>query len=201
MVLSAAIIDTQMTHYVVLNYRNHKTHLQTSPATRGQFMKERNSLRYNSKLLPKNLSRVTITWGIQSFESEVVNCCAHGIRVSFPPLGITSDLPKKNDTVKVLISPDHIWITGMCIYVTTEPDGATSMGIYFYHPSEQNYLNYLLSSTLNILPQPDTFVCHEWEEFVEKLYNSEDPNLKEIGQRELGMLRAKGEGVFPPDRQ
>jgi hypothetical protein len=164
-------------------------------------MKERNSLRYASELLPEDLLRVTISWGVgSSLESEVVNICAHGIRVLIPVSKIMSNLPKKNDAVKLLILRDHIWITGMCIYVTNESGGAVSMGIYFYHPSEQNYLNVLLSSTLDVLPQPDSFVCHEWEEFVGKLCNSEDPHLKEIGYHELDVLKSKGEGMFLANR-
>lgn len=77
----------------------------------------------------------------------------------------------------------------MCVYVTHERDGSASLGIYFYHPDEQNYLNDLLSTALNVPPQACSFVCHEWEEFVDKLCNSEDSGLQEIGYHKRDMLR------------
>jgi hypothetical protein len=47
-----------------------------------------------------------------------------------------SDIPKKNDTVKVLIPAGDTWITGMCVHAANEPEGTVSLGIYFYHPTE-----------------------------------------------------------------
>ena len=156
--------------------------------------RERNSIRYCSERLPESLSKVTISWGANfSFESDVVNCCTHGIKVLMPPLVIMSDIPKKNDTVKVLIPIDNTWITGMCVHVANEPEGTVSMGIYFYHPTEQNYLHNLLGVAKS---QSDSFVCHEWEELVDKLCNLEDPELKVLGYHELDILKAKGEGNF-----
>jgi hypothetical protein len=165
-------------------------------------MRERNAARYAAGMLPNYLKKVTISWGVDcSVESDVVNCCAHGVRVLIPPQSFSMvDMPEKNNVVKVYIPIDHVWITGMCIYVTDELDCSVSMGIYFYHPSEQNYLNNLLSNTLNVPPQADSFVCHEWEELVDKLCNSEDPTLKEIGYKEMEILKAKGAGHFQSDR-
>jgi len=44
--------------------------------------------------------------------------------------------------------------------------------------------------------ESDSFVCHEWEEFVGKLCDSEDPHLKEIGYQELAILKVKGGEAF-----
>jgi hypothetical protein len=107
-----------------------------------------------------------------------------------------SDIPNKNDTVKVLIPVDDTWITGMCVYVANEPEGTVSLGIYFYHPTEQNYLHNLLGIATDVQPQSDSFVCHEWEELVDKLCNMDDPKLKVLGYHELDILRARGEGDF-----
>lgn len=156
-------------------------------------MKERNSVRYGSEILPENLNKVDVSWGVGSLlTSDVINCCAHGIRVSIPSERCSIDIPKKNDSVKVLIPFDQVWITGMCVYSTREPDGSASLGIYFYHPSEQNYLNTVLSNALNIPPQDSSFVCHEWEELVDKLCNSEDSELQEIGYHKRDMLAKRG---------
>lgn len=158
--------------------------------------RERNSIRHYSELLPESLSKVTISWGADSsIESDVANCCSHGIRVLTPPLQLSTNIPKKNDTVKVLIPIGQVWISGMCVYTTNELYGSVSMGIYFYHPSEQNYLNNLLSKTLNVPLQAGSFVSHEWEELVARLCDSEDPKLKDIGHHEVELLKHSGKGL------
>jgi hypothetical protein len=107
------------------------------------------------------------------------------------PQGMSpTDLPMKNDAIKVKLPIVQIWLTGMCIYVTNELDGSASIGIYYYVPIEQNYLNKLLSKNLNVPLQECSFVCYEWEEFVEKLCNSEDHKLRNIGFHEKEMLGA-----------
>jgi hypothetical protein len=57
-------------------------------------------------------------------------------------------------------------------------------------PAEQNYLNKMLNKRLNIPLHDSSFVCHEWEEIVAKLCNSEDPKLRNIGIKEKEMLEA-----------
>jgi hypothetical protein len=64
---------------------------------------------------------------------------------------------------------------------------------------ERNSLRYgdnVLSTAPDVPSQLDFFVCHEWEEFVGKLCNLEDPHLKEIGYQELAIIKAKGGGLF-----
>jgi hypothetical protein len=152
-------------------------------------MKERISARYDIQSLPKSLSKVTIAWGADaSVEANVANFCTHGMKVIIPVLMPPTGLPKKNDAIKVKLPIFQIWLTGICIYVTNELDGSVSIGIYFYVPIEQNYLNKLLSKNLNVPLQDCSFVCHEWEEFVDKLCNSEDPKLIKIGLQEKEML-------------
>ena len=154
-------------------------------------MKDRNYIRYDTKLLPKSLRKVTVTWGADaSVESDVVNFSTHGLRVLISPLISPINIPKKNDAIKVKLPIVQVNLTGMCIYATNELDGSVSMGIYCYVPIEQNYLNKLLSKSLNIPFQERSFVCHEWEEIVDKLCNSEDPKLKNIGFHEKEMLVA-----------
>jgi len=154
-------------------------------------MKERYSARYDTQLLPKSLSKVTISWGVDfSVDANVINFCTHGMRVVIPLEMSPAELPKKNDAIKVKLPIVQVWLTGMCIYVTNELDGSVSVGIYYYVPIEQNYLNKLLTKNLNVPLQECSFVCHEWEEFVDKLCNSEDPKLRNIGFHEKKMLEA-----------
>jgi hypothetical protein len=154
-------------------------------------MKERHSARYDIQALPKSLSKVTISWGADSLvEANVANFCTHGMRVIIPLSTSPTDLPKKNDAIKVKLPIVQVYLTGICIYVLHELDDSVSIGIYYYVLIEQNYLNKLLSNNLNVPLQECSFVCHEWEEFVDKLCNSEDPKLKNIGFQEKEMLEA-----------
>ena len=153
-------------------------------------MNMRNSVRYDSDLLPESMSTVTISWAENSkVESYVVNFCTHGIRVSLPSEQCPAYLPKKNDTVKVHMPIYEQWFTGMCIYATNENDQTVSMGIYFYNPSEHNLLHSLLVRSLNDPPQMSPFVSYEWEELVTRLCDSEDPDFKCIGYNELAILK------------
>ena len=155
-------------------------------------MKERHSTRYDIQSLPKSLSKVTILWGVDSSVeanvANVANFCTHGMKITIPTVTSQADLPKKNDAIKVKLPIVPVWLTGLCIYVTNELDGSISIGIYYYVPIEQNYLNKILSNNLNVPLQECSFVCHEWEEFVEKLCNSGDPKLRNIGFHEKEML-------------
>ena len=135
-------------------------------------MKERRSARHEYQILPESLSKVTLSWGADTFvESDVVNFCTHGMKDIVPPSIPRSDIPKKNDTIKARLPINQRWLSGMCIYVTNELDGSFYMGIDYYVPIEQNYLNNLLSINLNIPLQEGSFVCHELEELADKLCN------------------------------
>jgi hypothetical protein len=113
------------------------------------------------------------------------------MKIELPLLNHSARVPKKNETVKIKLPFVQVWLTGMCVYITVESENTASMGVYFYVPIEQNYLNKLLSNNLNVPLQECSFVCHEWEEFVEKLCNSEDPDLHNIGVHEKELLRAQ----------
>jgi hypothetical protein len=52
-----------------------------------------------------------------------------------------------------------------------------------------------LGFTTDVQPQSDSFVCHEWEELVDKLCNLEDPKLKALGDHELDILKARGDFI------
>jgi len=136
-------------------------------------MKERHSVRYETQLLPKSLRKVTVSWGVDSsIESEVANFCTHGMKVIIPPSMPQTDIPKKNDTIKVKLPIVQVWLTGKCIYATIEPDGSVSMGICYFVPIGQNDLNELLSKTIKVPLQSCSSVCQEREEIVGKQCNS-----------------------------
>jgi hypothetical protein len=79
----------------------------------------------------------------------------------------------------------------MCVYTTKEQNSNLSMGIYFYNPSEQNYLHNILYDSLNEQPRFNSFIPNEWEELVDKLCHSDDPKLKQIGITEFNKINMK----------
>jgi hypothetical protein len=77
-------------------------------------MKERHATRYDIKLLPKSMSKVTISWGVDSsVEANVANFCTHGMKVIIPMVMSPIDLPKKNDAIKVKLPIVQVCLTGM----------------------------------------------------------------------------------------
>jgi hypothetical protein len=87
------------------------------------------------------------------------------MKVVIPALMPATDLPGKNDAIKVKLPVVHVWLSGICVYATNEPDDSVTIGIYFYVPIEQNYLNKLLSKNINVPLQECSYVCYEWEVF------------------------------------
>ena len=152
-------------------------------------MNMRHSTRYSFELLPDNFNTVTILWDDNApIKSKVVNYSAHGIMVLISLLQIEFDIPKENDTIKVLMPIDQMWLTGKCVSSTNKQDGFFTMGIYFYNPTEQNYLQNMLIKSLNKNHQPLSSVSYEWEELVDKLCNSDDPFLMKIGFAERDIM-------------
>jgi hypothetical protein len=130
-------------------------------------MQERLTARYDIQSFPKRLRKVTISWGANSsIKSEIINFSELGMKVIIHPLQDQTDIPKKNDTIKIKFPIIQVWLTGLCIYCTDELNGSYSVGIYFCVPVEQNYLSKLLIKRLNIPLYVSSFVSYEWEELV-----------------------------------
>ena len=155
-------------------------------------MNKRNFVRYDSELLPGSLRKVVVSWESNpSIGSYVINYCAQGINVLIPSVQIPPEIPKENETIKVLMPVDQMWFTGRCIYVKNELDGSVSLGIYFPDSKEQGYLKDLLFNSLNVPSNSHSFVSYEWEELVGKLCDSDDPQLQKIGNHHLAMIKAE----------
>jgi len=147
-------------------------------------MNNRDFVRYDSELLPGGLSKATVSReGKPAFGSYIINYSARGINVMIPPSQIPPELPRVNDTFRVLMPIDQNWFTGRCIYSNQEPDGSVSMGVHFCDPKEQNHLKDLLFTALNSPKGSHSFVSYEWEELVAKLCASDDPHLQDIGHQ------------------
>jgi hypothetical protein len=114
-------------------------------------MNKRDSVRYDSELLPETLDKVFISWeGSQQVESNVLNCCSHGMKIRISPMSSVTNLPYINDILKVHIPKIKLWLTGICVYVTNE-DNSISMGIYLINLSDQNiFKEYLHESVKHI---------------------------------------------------
>ena len=116
------------------------------------------------------MSRVIISWeGSSAIGAYVIDYSSHGIRVIIPSFQIPIDIPKEKCTVMALMPIDEIWFTGTCIYATDDSSGFISMGIYFHKLEEQQWLEDLLSKTVNEFQRQCSFVSYEWEESLAKL--------------------------------
>lgn len=161
-------------------------------------MNKRNHVRYGSELLPGSLGKVTLAWEENSLiGSYAVNYGPHGISIVIPAMANPPEMPREKENVRVLMPLDERWFTGTCIYVRHETDGSTSMGIFFCNPEEQHYLKDLLFNSLNIPRGSHSFVSYEWEEFVAKLCDSDDPKLQKIGYHHREVMKARQEGPQP----
>lgn len=161
-------------------------------------MDQRHAIRYDSELLPKKMTTTTLALAEDiSVESQVVNYCTLGIKVVIPPSAAPAGPPKKNDLVRVLLpvaADERAWFTGRCVHAMTKSDGSVDMGIYFHRPDEQDHLHTLLITALNKPQQAPAFISHEWEELVSKLCDFDDPEMKEIGHREMDVIKARQRG-------
>ncbi len=142
------------------------------------------------------LSKVILIWEAATIEVAVASCCSHGVKILALPQVFTGTIPNKKDVVKIAIPNEDAFLTGMCTYVTEEPDGFIAIGIYFFHPDEQNLMHDLLTHSTDIPRFPASSVSHEWVELVDKLCKSNDESLRTIGLREHEILMEKNECAF-----
>jgi hypothetical protein len=119
------------------------------------------------------MGKVTISCGNNGMmAAEVADCSVHGLKVHIRnPLSAFASL-QKTSKIMVQFPDDQVWLLGLCVYVAEETDGIASMGIYFYHPNEQNYLQERLYKSLKEGLSLSPVTSHEWEEAVDKLITS-----------------------------
>jgi hypothetical protein len=153
-------------------------------------MNNRTYVRYGSAQLPDALGKVSVSWQDTSITLTVVDYSAQGISVVIPPLDDGLQIPAIDDTVKVALPAHNAGFTGTCIHLRTEPDGSTTLGLFFADPKEQQELRTLLFKALNSVTAPCRFVSYQWEELVGKLCNSDDPKLKQLGHQHLAQMKA-----------
>jgi hypothetical protein len=166
-------------------------------------MDKRCAERFESSLLPAEFSRVRLVLKDgANVESTVVNICSHGMGVEISPSSGSSASIRKNETLKVYFSSEPAGFSGLCVHTDTGTDDSTRLGIYFYYPNEQNTLYQILkniSLPVESGQEPGSremdffvnrrFVKHEWEERVQMLCNSDDPDVRSIGLQEMEVLR------------
>jgi hypothetical protein len=166
-------------------------------------MDERCSKRYKSSRLPDELARVNLVLkDCKSVESTVVDICSHGMGVEISPASGRSAAIQKNETFKVCFSPEHAGFSGQCVHTDTGADGGTRLGIHFYYPNEQNSLYQILRRIPALVePKQETdsrgmelfvnrrVVRHGWEELMQMLCRSENPDVRSISLQEIEVLR------------
>ncbi|RQW86147.1 MAG: hypothetical protein EHM79_10240 [Geobacter sp.] len=147
--------------------------------------------RYDSSILPDELTKAHLILKDGShIESTVINISSRGARVDVSLSSNMMVIPQKKETIKVSLLADQILFSGICIYSDIRPDGIAGIGIYFYYPNEQNKLHKLLkeiSSSFDFEHELDSkdnkpsnvkqFHPQEWEDFLQKFCELDDPKL------------------------
>jgi hypothetical protein len=132
-----------------------------------------------------------VSWQNTTITSNVVDYSAQGISVIIPPLDDGLQIPAIDDAIKVALPAHNTDFTGTCIHLRTEPDGSTTLGLFFADPEQQQELRTLLFKALNSVTAPYRFVSYQWEELVGKLCNSDDPKLKQLGHQHLAQMKER----------
>lgn len=166
-------------------------------------MKMRHSFRYVTASLPVELTAAEIVLPDKTTVPAIVeNLSPLGIKLTVKGTDVRSVAICRNNIVTVRLSSGLLEAAGLCVWSGTTGYDEPDLAFYFFKPHEQNYLHKLL----HILELPSygeggfedllwrdieeqRFVPHEWEEVVEKLCQSKDPELQATGLREMERIK------------
>lgn len=97
-------------------------------------MNRRKTVRYTAEHFPASMSKVTALWDDgSSTELSVVDYSVNGMGVRFESEQIGSNVPKKQDTIRIFSQTDRMYLTGMCAYTANLHDRSECVGVYFYN--------------------------------------------------------------------
>ena len=166
-------------------------------------MEKRHAVRYVAARLPAEMTTaVLVLSDATTIESTVDNISSLGIKVKVAVADAGPAIPGRNDIVIVRLTSEQIEFSGLCVWSATPEPSMFDLCFYFYHPHEQNCLYKLLNS--GVSPQQSDqelngvfksgitvkrFVSHEWEELVDIMCHSENPELRIIGARERESIK------------
>lgn len=166
-------------------------------------MRIRHTDRLATTMLPVDLVTAVIVSGEAiPVESTVENLSSLGVRVKVVAAE-ASAMPIRNDIVTIRL-PERMDLSAQCVWSAPTEPGNFDLAFYFYKPHEQNALHKLLSA-MGLPPHSDwefdeyfqngapqqRFIPHEWEEVVDMMCHSDNPELRAVGLREMEGIKFK----------
>lgn len=80
----------------------------------------------------------------QEIEARLVDISSQGLKLSIPPTPVPLAIPRKVETVEVVLQNSCLRLTCRCIYSTYNPDGSMFLGMHVFDPHQQDLLRGLL---------------------------------------------------------
>lgn len=159
-------------------------------------MEKRNTARYIAAHLPVEMASALLVLPDNSImEAAVVDISSIGIKLKVALPDARPMIPGPNDIVKIrLLLSEQIELSSLCMWSDVLEQDFLDLGFYFYNPHEQNSLYELLSSIkmssgryneYEISGTEERFISYEWEELVDRMYHSDNPELRKIGMQKM----------------
>jgi|GEM_PF-3360869 len=161
-------------------------------------MEKRHAVRYAAAELPTELSiAILMLPDKTAIKSTVENLSSLGVNVKVDVQDNGQTLVQRNDTVTVMLAAEQIKLSALCVNSYRPNPTVLELSLYFFNPHEQNCFYDCLCSME--LPQHDElrcdedvkgqiiykpFISHQWDELLDTLLHSENPELRILGMRE-----------------
>jgi|GEM_PF-1121994 len=108
-------------------------------------METRLAIRHTSEQLPDAMSRVLLVLPDRfEVESHLVDISSLGLKISIPPTPLPLAIPRKAETVEVVLHASQLRLTCRCIYSAYNPDGSILLGMHVFDPHQQELVRGLL---------------------------------------------------------
>ncbi len=152
-------------------------------------MEKRHAVRYAAAELPTEMSiAVLMLPDKTAIKSTVENLSTIGINVKVDVEDDGQTIVQINDTVTVMLAEEQIKLSAICVKSYRPNPTVLEMSLYFFNPHEQNdFYNCLCSMELPQRDEPEfhnPFISHQWDEVIDSLLHSENPELRKLGTRE-----------------
>ena len=152
-------------------------------------MEKRHAARYAAAELPTEMSIAMLMLPDNTaIKSTVENLSSLGVNVKVDVQDDGQALVQRNDTVTVLLAEEQIKLSALCVNSYRPNPTVLEISLYFFNPHEQNcFYNHLCNMELPQRDEPEfhnQLVSHQWDEVIDTLLHSENPELRKLGTRE-----------------
>ena len=161
-------------------------------------MEKRHAVRYAAAELPTELSiAILMLPDNTAIKATVENLSTLGINVKVDVEDVGQTLVQRNDTVTVMMAAEQIKLSALCVNSYRPNPSLLEISLYFFNPHEQNcFYDRLCSMDFSRHEElgcdedvmgrntHKPFVSHQWDELLDTLLHSENPELRILGMRE-----------------